>query len=312
MDARNITHLERGDFRFITDNMRQKISVRAMIKQDGKILLAKRAAGRSSILGKYELPGGSVDFREQPKEALERYVRTHFSAGIETAQLFDVISFIDPDDTDIQYVFVLYQASLKMGDNAIKLSNRYNKYVWQKLSDIQLNELTNSTQILLGLDVENPLPLSHEIDHTNIDVKTATNNGVILYSDGGSRGNPGPSAAAFVIMNDREQILADGGSYLGITTNNQAEYHAVYFGLKRALEMGIQRIDFRLDSNLVVNQLNGVYKIKNRDLWPIHEQIKVLLTKFEKVTFSHVRREFNQIADGLVNKILDEHSKNKV
>lgn len=292
--------------------MRQKISVRAMVKQDGKVLLAKRAAGRSSILGKYELPGGSVDFREQPREALERYLKTHFSVSLETAQLFDVISFIDPDDRDIQYIFVLYLVSLRPGDSTIKLSSRYSKYVWQKLSSLQLNDLTNSTQILLNLDEEDQLTLYHDIDTTNDDAKKTTEGSYIVYSDGGSRGNPGPSAAAFVVMNPREEIVAEGGSYLGITTNNQAEYQAVFFGLKRASELGAQTIDFRLDSNLVVNQLNGVYKIKNRDLWPIHEQIKLLLPKFKKVTFTHVRREFNQIADGLVNKILDQEAKNKV
>ncbi len=288
--------------------MRQKISVRAMIKQDGKVLLAKRATGRSTILGKFELPGGSVDFREQPKEALQRYLRNHFSIGLETSQLFDVVSFIDPDDTDVQYIFVLYLVSLKPGDNSIKLSQRYNKYVWEKLSNIQQNTITNSTQILLGLDQEEQMTLLHDVDHNQIDVENTTLKKIILYSDGGSRGNPGPSAAAFVVMNEREEVIADGGSYLGVTTNNQAEYQAVYFGIKKASELGVDIVDFRLDSNLVVNQLNGVYKIKNRDLWPIHEQIKLLLPRFQKVTFSHVRREFNQIADGLVNKILDEHA----
>lgn len=286
--------------------MRQKISVRAMIKQDNKILLARRATGRNSILGKYELPGGSVDFREQPSEALGRYLRTHFSVEMEVNQLFDVISFIDPDDTDIQYIFVLYIVSLNPNDNTIKLSQRYNKYLWQKLSDIQLKELTNSTQILLGLIQKEQPTLTHDIDNVTDDVSNTSLITSIIYSDGGSRGNPGPSAAAFVIMNKHEEIIADGGSYLGVTTNNQAEYQAVFFGLQKASELGVQFVDFRLDSNLVVNQLNGIYKVKNRDLWPIYEQIKLLLPKFKKVTFSHVRREFNQIADGLVNKILDE------
>ena len=95
--------------------------------------------------------------------------------------------------------------------------------------------------------------------------------------------------------------------YLGITTNNQAEYHGVRLGLEKALEMGAATIDFRIDSMLVVNQLNGTYKIKNRELWPINERIIELASKFEKVTFMHVKREFNQLADGMVNKILNAH-----
>ncbi len=96
--------------------------------------------------------------------------------------------------------------------------------------------------------------------------------------------------------------------YLGIATNNIAEYHGVRLGLEKALELGVRTVDFRIDSLLVVNQMNGIYQIKNRELWPIYERIKELTTKFDKVTFSHVRREFNQLADGMVNKILNAHA----
>jgi ribonuclease HI len=71
-------------------------------------------------------------------------------------------------------------------------------------------------------------------------------------------------------------------------------------------------VEFRLDSLLVVNQLNGAYVIRNRELWPIHERIRALVAQFEKVTFRHVKRELNQRADSMVNKILDEHSDEKV
>ena len=130
---------------------------------------------------------------------------------------------------------------------------------------------------------------------------------LILYSDGGSRGNPGPSASGYVVMNRRQDVLNQGGMYLGITTNNQAEYHGVRLGLEKAIEMGAKTVDFRIDSLLVVNQLNGIYTIKNRELWPINERIVDLAKKFDKVTFTHVKREFNQLADGMVNKILNAH-----
>src|SRR5690606_24985818 len=125
----------------------------------------------------------------------------------------------------------------------------------------------------------------------------------------GSRGNPGHSAAGFVILDIAGQVLYEGGEYLGITTNNQAEYHGVRLGLEKALEMGVRQIDFRVDSMLVVNQMKGIYQIKNRDLWPINERIKELVHQFDKVTFSHVRREFNRHADGMVNKVLDAHAR---
>ena len=206
----------------------------------------------------------------------------------------------------MQYVFVLYLVGLKMSDKSINLSSLYGKYVWKKLSEIQPTIITNSTLVLLGLTKTDELAQQPLFEEVNIVDKTTTDS-FIIYSDGGSRGNPGPSATGFVIMNSQEEVIEEGGSYLGITTNNQAEYQAVYAALKRAVELGIKRIDFRLDSNLVVSQLNGVYKIKNRDLWPIYEKIKEINKQFEHITFMHVRREFNRLADGIVNKVLDEH-----
>lgn len=286
--------------------MRQKISIRALIKREGKILLLRRSAGRDSIVGKYELPGGRLEDGEQPKDALYRHIEQSLGVMVQTAQLFDVISFIDPDDRSLQYVFILYLVSTEQ--KQLQLSNKYDKYVWSMMINIQRNTLTTSTEMLLGLDNSTEDKKINEDIKDSIDDYKTTNVKSIIYSDGGSRGNPGPSASAFVIMDVHEQIVAEGGVYLGITTNNQAEYQAVYQALKRAAELHLKVIDFRMDSSLVVNQLNGIYKIKNRDLWPIHKQIKDMLMHFEKVTFSHIKREFNHAADSLVNKILDEHA----
>ena len=132
-------------------------------------------------------------------------------------------------------------------------------------------------------------------------------NAIVIYSDGGSRGNPGPSAAGYVVLNVQQEVIAEGGEYLGITTNNQAEYQGVRLGLEKAIELGYKKVDFKLDSMLVVNQMKGYYKIKNRELWPINERIRTLMTNFDRVTFTHVNRQFNQLADGMVNKTLDAH-----
>lgn len=132
---------------------------------------------------------------------------------------------------------------------------------------------------------------------------------VIINGDGGSRGNPGPSASGFVIQDETgKTVLETGGQFLGITTNNQAEYRAVLFALERAHELGVEEIEFRLDSLLVVNQMNGVFKVKNKDLWPIYEEIKKLCTSFKKVTFIHVLREFNKLADAEANRIMDANT----
>ncbi len=130
-----------------------------------------------------------------------------------------------------------------------------------------------------------------------------------LYTDGGSRGNPGPSASAYVIMDMNDVVIKKSGIYQGITTNNQAEYQAVKIGLEEARKAGALDIAIYMDSLLVVNQMKGIFKVKNRDLWPIHEAIKDLIKGFHKVTFTHVPRELNKLADAEVNEILDAELK---
>lgn len=133
---------------------------------------------------------------------------------------------------------------------------------------------------------------------------------VKLFADGGSRGNPGPSASGFVVLDMQDKVIIERGVYLGITTNNQAEYQALKYGLEDALKLGAREVDVYLDSLLVINQMKGIFKVRNRDLWPIHDAIKEMLPKFKKVTFTHVPREFNKLADAEVNKTLDEQALN--
>jgi ribonuclease HI len=128
---------------------------------------------------------------------------------------------------------------------------------------------------------------------------------LILYTDGGSRGNPGPSAAGYVIMNHDNKVLVKRGIYLGITTNNQAEYTALRLGLEELLKMRVRKVHIYMDSMLVVNQMLGVFKVKNRDLWPVHDAIKGLVGKFDHVTFTQVPRALNKLADAAVNESLD-------
>ena len=133
---------------------------------------------------------------------------------------------------------------------------------------------------------------------------------VKMFGDGGSRGNPGPSASGFVVLDMEDNVLVDQGVYLGVTTNNQAEYTSLKLGLEVCLKMGVREVQVYMDSLLVVNQMKGIFKVKNRDLWPIHDAIKKLAEKFDHVSFSHVPREFNKLADAAVNRALDEHLAN--
>ncbi len=140
------------------------------------------------------------------------------------------------------------------------------------------------------------------------DVQNTTNiTEVQVYADGGSRGNPGPSASGFVVLDMQGNVIHAEGVYLGITTNNQAEYQALKLGLEAAEKIfHAETVHVYMDSLLVVNQMKRIFKVKNRDLWPIHDAINSLVSKFEKVEFTHVPRELNKLADAEVNKALDE------
>ncbi len=143
-----------------------------------------------------------------------------------------------------------------------------------------------------------------------VDKKTTHVIEIQLYADGGSRGNPGPSASGFVLLDMSGNEVWRAGKYLGITTNNQAEYQALKMGLETALEQFQSReVHVYMDSMLVVNQMKKIFKVKNRDLWPIHDSIVSILPRFHKVSFDHVPRELNKEADAEVNKALDEATK---
>lgn len=130
---------------------------------------------------------------------------------------------------------------------------------------------------------------------------------VKIFTDGGSRGNPGPSASGFVVLDLEDNVLVDKGIYLGVTTNNQAEYTSLKLALEECRKMGVKEVQVYMDSLLVVNQMKGIFKVKNRDLWPLHDASKQLVKGFKKVSFNHVPREFNKLADAAVNRALDDH-----
>lgn len=127
-----------------------------------------------------------------------------------------------------------------------------------------------------------------------------------LYTDGGSRGNPGPSALGYAIFDNTDKIIEKNSRYLGVATNNQAEYQALKEGLEASRILGVKKIDVFIDSLLVVNQLKGLYKVKNSDLIPVNQSVRRILKEFESYGLSHIPREQNSIADGMVNECLDE------
>lgn len=129
-----------------------------------------------------------------------------------------------------------------------------------------------------------------------------------VYCDGGSRGNPGPAASAFVLFNPAGNLQEKCGKYLGKTTNNQAEYQGLLEGLKAAIRNNVQKLDCYLDSELIVRQMTGEYRIKDPALRQIATfEIGPLRQKFTSLTFNHIPREKNKEADQLVNETLDNN-----
>jgi len=130
----------------------------------------------------------------------------------------------------------------------------------------------------------------------------------VLYTDGGARGNPGPAAFAYVIEDPEGAVLDSRGEAIGVATNNVAEYSALVAGLLRASEIGVDALEVRSDSELMVKQMRGEYRVKNADLRTLFLRASNSARSLGAVTYTHVRREHNQLADQLVNDALDaEH-----
>lgn len=280
--------------------MIQRISVRICVSSGNRTLLVRRAEGRPSILGKYELPGGRVQEAEQPEDAARRHLVQNLGMSKSLQlQLDDAMTYVDSDDRTIQYAVIVYRAAVAKTKRSISLSPRYDKYVWYGSGRLEPGLITEVSQLILG--AFSPIAPSQGQPQT---ISDRVDEGVVVYTDGGSRGNPGPSAGGYVVM-DGNEVVDQGGEYLGITTNNQAEYHGVRLGLEAAVRLGVQSLEVRVDSMLVANQLNGIYKIKNRELWPVNERVRELVSQFKRVKFVHIPREMNQLADGMVNRTLD-------
>ena len=130
---------------------------------------------------------------------------------------------------------------------------------------------------------------------------------VRLFSDGACRGNPGMGGAGAIIFDDSDHVLWEGSEYLGHCTNNIAEYRALILGLKGALAGGFTNLEVYLDSELLANQINGLYKVKNENLKVLMKEIHDLIASFESVHVRHVRRCHNELADRLANRANDEH-----
>ena len=126
-----------------------------------------------------------------------------------------------------------------------------------------------------------------------------------VHVDGGSRGNPGPAAIAAVLSDENGEVIDSAGAVIGRATNNVAEYRALLFGIERAAALGATDLDLVGDSELIVKQVRGEYKVKDPNMKPLHAAVKAALADFDDWSIRHVKRHLNAEADRLVNESLD-------
>jgi ribonuclease HI len=140
---------------------------------------------------------------------------------------------------------------------------------------------------------------------TELETKSSV---AVVFADGGSRGNPGPSGCGAVVKSGSSdgEVLASLSKFVGIATNNVAEYTGLLIGLEKALSMGFSEVEVRMDSELIVKQIKGQYRCKNEGLIPLFNEAKRLQRQFKKFNIEHVRREYNKEADLLANQAMDK------
>lgn len=291
--------------------MKQRIRVSAICKKDGDILLLKRAGGRlDGVEVDFELPTGKIIFGEQPEEAMARVLYEHTGVKTASLQLMDVVTFTSLEGaSQLGSLYIIYEVKID-DDSAVKItSERYSAYKWTPLTETSNYPLDEATMMVLqitstkGVEVHSKLRRIGDGEPVMPASDFAT-----IYTDGGSRGNPGPSGIGYYIVGADGREIKRGGEFLGMSNSRLAEYYGLKEGLEQAIELGLKRVNFMSDSLMMVNQLNGVYQVKNLDLMQVYSDVLGLLSKLDSYSFTHVPREQNKEADAEVNRVIDENT----
>ena len=277
--------------------MKQRIRVVGIIKNQDGVLIFKHSRGRSDAPVTWELPSGKIRFGEQPEEAMARSLAEYTGLNAARVKLKDVITFLAPEgSSQLSNLYIVYELGIAE-DAKPSPRDKYTAYKYIKdfvNSNVRLNETSISV-----LEIEESKVTSERSS------SRSTANGITIHVDGASRGNPGPSGIGFCIY-DNNRIIEQGGEFIGFATSRMAEYYAMRKGVERAIELGYKTVKFVSDSLMVVNQLNGIFSIKNQDILPVYQDIQGKLDQFEAVSFTHVPRSQNIIADSEANAAIDE------
>lgn len=288
--------------------MKQKIRIAGMIRKADHFLVLKKNKGRMSDLPVWELPVCKVRFGEQPEEAIARFVDEELSLSVKKIKIRDVITFTEfMDASKVYSLYIIYDIDIEDNENnKIQLSDKYSSYKFLGFSDDIFAGLSFDEASAAVLGIELGKTGNKQIGDANVGLRGAAS-GPVIYTDGSSRGNPGPSGIGYVIYNEDGQELKRGGEFIGFATSRVAEYYALKEGCEQAIEFGFKTVRFVSDNLMMVNQMNGIYQVKNNDILPIHRDVNRLIQKFDAVAFIHVKRERNTIADSEANKAIDRH-----
>ena len=275
--------------------MKQRIRVVGIVRTEDGILILKRSRGRSEAPVFWELPTGKIKFGEQPEEACVRSLSEYVGLTATSIKIKDVITFLALEGSSrLSNLYIVYEVSI---DQNAKPEPRDRYVAYKFIKDftnlnIHLNESSASVLEITEVTLGRISPRE-------------TASSVIVYVDGASRGNPGPSGIGYQIIDTDGHTIERGGEFIGFATSRVAEYYAMRNGIERALKLGIKSARFISDSLMVVNQLTGIFTVKNQDILPIYNSIEKLLENFESVSFTHVPRSENQIADHEANEAID-------
>ncbi len=287
--------------------MKQRIRVIGIVRTGDGILFLKRLRGRAEELPVWELPTGKIRFGEQPEEAMSRTIFEYLGSEVQEVKLEDVITFVGLSGaSQLGNLYIIYD--VKLAGMKIVPADRYTAYKYLKKEELAAVPLDDATiSVLEVINGKEATSNGLKLMPANVKAEREAINGATVYVDGGSKGNPGPAAVGYVIVGEDGKVMKRGGEFIGFATSRVAEYYAIKEGCEQAIELGLKRVRFVGDNLMIINQLRGIYQVKNKDLLPIYNDVQEYLKNFEAVAFVHVKREMNREADLEANKALEGH-----
>lgn len=278
--------------------MKQRIRVVGIIRNENGVLIFKCSRGRSDAPVFWELPTGKIKFGEQPEEAMARSLTEYTGLAASSINLKDVITFLAPEGaSQLSNLYIIYELNID-GQTKPAPRDRYTAYKYVKDFSAPNVHLKDTTISVLEIE-EGKTAASHISPRS-------TANSITINVDGASRGNPGPAGIGYCIHDNNGQIIERGGEFIGFATSRLAEYLAMKKGVERAIELGYKTAHFISDSLMVVNQLNGIFRVKNQDIVSVYNDIQKCIERFDAISFTHVPRSQNMLADAEANIAIDK------